>query len=77
MLRLVKNHFDQLLARTIKGKPLYFSTSDVLRSIGGFLVYDVSKKESFENATKWLYETENYANESMVIMLVGNKDDLE
>ena len=40
-------------------------------------MYDITKKESFENATKWLYETENYANDSMVIMLVGNKNDLE
>ena len=40
-------------------------------------MYDVTKKETFENATKWLYETENYANESMVIMLIGNKYDLD
>ena len=48
-----------------------------VRSIGGFLVYDVTSRESFENVGKWLIETENYANEYMVLILIGNKVDLE
>jgi len=40
------------------------------------LVYDITRKETFENITKWLEETKNYANESMTIVLVGNKTDL-
>ena len=51
--------------------------SDVSRSIGGFLVYDITKRDTFENIEKWLVETENYANEFMVLMLIGNKSDLE
>lgn len=46
------------------------------RSICGILVYDITRKETFENITKWLEETKNYANESMTIVLVGNKTDL-
>jgi len=40
-------------------------------------VYDVTCRESFENVAKWITETENYANEYMVLILIGNKVDLE
>jgi GTPase SAR1 family protein len=40
-------------------------------------VYDITKRDTFENIEKWLQETENFANEYMVLMLVGNKSDLE
>ena len=40
-------------------------------------MYDVTCRESFENVAKWITETENYANEYMVLILIGNKVDLE
>ncbi|KAM3139288.1 hypothetical protein pb186bvf_008508 [Paramecium bursaria] len=46
-------------------------------SIGALLVYDISRRESFQNAISWINEIRNYGNEKMVICLVGNKLDLE
>jgi small GTP-binding protein len=42
------------------------------------LVYDVTRRESFEHLTRWLAEArQNSANPDLVLMLVGNKADLE
>jgi len=45
-------------------------------SIGALLVYDVTRRETFEGLTKWLDETRNYANDKTLIILIGNKTDL-
>jgi len=45
-------------------------------SIGALLVYDVTRRETFEGLTKWLEETRNYANDKTLIILIGNKTDL-
>ncbi|KAJ8602187.1 hypothetical protein CTAYLR_003523 [Chrysophaeum taylorii] len=42
------------------------------------LVYDVSRRESFEHLPRWLNEAkQNAANPNLVLMLVANKVDLE
>jgi len=46
-------------------------------SIGGIIVYDITSKESFENIKMWLEDIEQCASEEMVIILIGNKADLE
>ena len=46
-------------------------------AVGALLVYDVTKSESFENVQKWLRELRDHADANIVIMLVGNKSDLE
>lgn len=44
---------------------------------GVILVYDVSRRESFEHIVSWMKEVDIYAtNTNMVKMLVGNKIDL-
>jgi len=45
-------------------------------AVGALLVYDISKRQSFENVDKWLKELRDHALENIVIMLVGNKCDL-
>jgi Rab family protein len=40
------------------------------------LVYDVTRKNSFVNAQKWLLELKQYAEPDCIILLVGNKVDL-
>eukprot|EP00128_Syssomonas_multiformis_P011043 Colp12_sorted_trinity150504_noHs@4149 len=54
-------------------------TSSYYRGAHGvILVYDVSKRESFEHIQQWLSELEVYATSSEVVtMLVGNKIDLD
>jgi len=46
-------------------------------AIGALLVYDITKRESFENCERWLRELRAYADPSIVAMLVGNKCDLK
>ena len=40
------------------------------------LVYDITKKKSFENISKWLAELRTHGQEDMTLMLIGNKTDL-
>ena len=46
-------------------------------SKGAFVVYDISRKSTFENVDKWIDELKENATEDAHIMLVGNKTDLE
>ena len=46
-------------------------------SKGAFVVYDISRKTTFENVDKWIDELKENATEDVHIMLVGNKTDLE
>jgi len=41
------------------------------------LVYDISKRLTFENVERWLKELRTHADPSIVVMLVGNKCDLK
>eukprot|EP00917_Polyrhabdina_sp_WS-2016_P024776 GHVP01053536.1.p2 GENE.GHVP01053536.1~~GHVP01053536.1.p2 ORF type:complete len:221 (+),score=37.37 GHVP01053536.1:29-664(+) len=45
-------------------------------AVGALVVYDISKKSSFENVQRWLEELRDHASEDIVILLVGNKSDL-
>ena len=40
---------------------------------GALLVYDITRRETFNHLTRWLEEARQNANQSMVIMLIGNK----
>mmetsp|Transcript_22672 Transcript_22672/g.80926 ORF Transcript_22672/g.80926 Transcript_22672/m.80926 type:complete len:163 (+) Transcript_22672:328-816(+) len=44
---------------------------------GALLVYDVTRRETFHHLKRWLEEARQNANANMVVMLVGNKADLE
>ncbi|GAB5367114.1 hypothetical protein AAMO2058_001201500 [Amorphochlora amoebiformis] len=45
-------------------------------AVGALLVYDISKRVTFENVGRWLGELRDHADQNIVIMLVGNKKDL-
>eukprot|EP00823_Brevimastigomonas_motovehiculus_P006705 TRINITY_DN55_c0_g1_i2.p1 TRINITY_DN55_c0_g1~~TRINITY_DN55_c0_g1_i2.p1 ORF type:complete len:229 (+),score=45.01 TRINITY_DN55_c0_g1_i2:167-853(+) len=45
-------------------------------ALGALLVYDISKRSSYENVSRWLKELRDHADVNIVIMLVGNKKDL-
>ncbi|XP_054799045.1 ras-related protein RABA6b-like [Prosopis cineraria] len=45
-------------------------------ALGALLVYDITKKETYESVRKWLRELREFGNDDMVIILVGNKSDL-
>jgi Ras-related protein Rab-11A len=48
-------------------------TSAYYRSaVGALLVYDISKRVTYDNVTRWLKELRDHADQNIVIMLVGS-----
>lgn len=45
-------------------------------AVGALLVYDITKRQTFENVERWLRELRDHADSNIVIMMVGNKSDL-
>ncbi|KAK8639880.1 hypothetical protein V6N13_138246 [Hibiscus sabdariffa] len=45
-------------------------------AVGAMLVYDITKRQSFDHVAKWLEELRGHADKNIVVMLVGNKSDL-
>ncbi|CAA7409506.1 unnamed protein product [Spirodela intermedia] len=45
-------------------------------AVGAMLVYDMTKRQSFDHIVRWLEELRGHADKNIVIMLVGNKADL-
>jgi len=45
-------------------------------AVGALLVYDISKRITYDNVSRWLKELRDHADQNIVIMLVGNKKDL-
>ena len=43
---------------------------------GALLVYDITRRSSFESVTAWLSDLRQIAEEGIVVILVGNKSDL-
>lgn len=43
---------------------------------GALLVYDITRRETFDHLASWLEDARQHANPNMTIMLVGNKADL-
>ena len=46
------------------------------KAVGALLVYDVTRKLTFENCIKWYNELKIYTEKECVICIVGNKCDL-
>eukprot|EP01040_Poterioochromonas_malhamensis_P007085 gene7085-7651_t len=47
------------------------------RAVGALLVYDITRKETFDHVEHWLEELYHHAGRNTVVILVGNKSDLE
>ncbi|CAF2051800.1 unnamed protein product [Brassica napus] len=45
-------------------------------AVGALLVYDITKRQTFENVLRWLHELRDHADSNIVIMMAGNKSDL-
>ena len=46
-------------------------------AVGALLVYDITNKESFLHCQNWLHEIKENGDKDVIIILVGNKCDLE
>jgi len=44
---------------------------------GALLVYDITRRETFEHLSSWLEDCLKYSNANIVITVIGNKSDLE
>eukprot|EP01094_Clydonella_sp_ATCC50884_P012866 TRINITY_DN23158_c0_g1_i1.p1 TRINITY_DN23158_c0_g1~~TRINITY_DN23158_c0_g1_i1.p1 ORF type:complete len:231 (-),score=91.09 TRINITY_DN23158_c0_g1_i1:27-686(-) len=44
---------------------------------GALLVYDITRRETFQHLSAWLEDAKQHSNSNMTIMLIGNKSDLE
>lgn len=44
--------------------------------MGALLVYDITKKQTFDNVQRWLRELRDHADSNIVVMMAGNKSDL-
>lgn len=53
------------------------TTTYYRHAVGALLVYDISKRVTFESLERWLQEMRDHADASIVIMVVGNKSDLK
>ncbi|KAJ3673737.1 hypothetical protein LUZ60_005729 [Juncus effusus] len=45
-------------------------------AVGALLVYDITKRQSFDHMARWLVELRSHADRQIIIMLIGNKSDL-
>jgi len=53
-------------------------TQSYYRSANGvIIVYDITKRSSFSNLQKWIEEVRRYTASNVVIILIGNKCDLD
>jgi len=46
-------------------------------AVGALVVYDIAKQVTFDNVERWLKELHDHADAHIVVMLVGNKNDLK
>ncbi|PIA24918.1 hypothetical protein AQUCO_14200005v1 [Aquilegia coerulea] len=46
-------------------------------ALGAMLVYDITRRATFDNLKKWLEELRHFGDSDIVIVVVGNKFDLE
>jgi small GTP-binding protein len=46
-------------------------------AVGALVVFDITNSKSFENISKWIDEAEQNTKKDTVILIIGNKDDLQ
>jgi small GTP-binding protein len=46
-------------------------------AVGAFVVFDLTKRESFTSLSQWISELRSIARPDIVLVLLGNKSDLE
>lgn len=75
-IKRVGDHVIQIW--DLAGQPIFSSVRSTyyVGALGAILVYDVNKKQSYENIPNWLEEFDYHKNEKVPIILVANKTDL-
>lgn len=85
----VRNIVPWMLANSVLTSPFFLfwqAGQEAFRSITrsyyrgaccALLMYDIARRETFDHVAEWLREAKKNSNPHMVIILVGNKADLE
>ncbi|TQD79463.1 hypothetical protein C1H46_034982 [Malus baccata] len=73
---------DNMIRPGLRFLPIYSRyravTSAYYRgAVGAMLVYDITKRQTFDHIPRWLEELRSHADKNIVIILIGNKSDLE
>nr|KYP75734.1 Ras-related protein Rab11A [Cajanus cajan] len=79
-ITLVQLNFNQIFKQHLYTNYIRYRavTSAYYRgAVGAMLVYDITKRQSFDHIPRWLEELRNHADKNIVIILIGNKSDLE
>jgi Ras-related protein Rab-2A len=73
------SYLDCLYSENLVGQESFRSiTRSYYRgAAGAFLVYDITRRETFDHLLKWLQEARANGSPEMVMILIGNKSDLE
>src|ERR1700733_15045828 len=73
-----KQKYMKLSLWDTAGQETYKSTtrSYFRGASGALLVFDISRRSTFESVTSWLHDLKQIAEEGIVVILVGNKSDL-
>ncbi|KAM9945979.1 hypothetical protein ACTFIT_004262 [Dictyostelium discoideum] len=75
LLRIADDTFTETHLTTI-GIEFNIKTVYIEGCHGVIIVYDVTDQRSFENVPSWIQDIERYANENVIKMVIGNKNDL-
>ncbi|KAH0452325.1 hypothetical protein IEQ34_019624 [Dendrobium chrysotoxum] len=68
---------ERMLDAMILGSYRAVTSAYYRGAVGALLVYDITKRQSFDHIPRWLEELRGHADKNIVIMLVGNKSDLQ
>ena len=70
----LKNYYKQFILKEEKYKSITYH--HYKKSVGGLIVYDITKKSTFESVKNWYNDLINKAEKGCIIALIGNKLDL-
>ena len=72
---------DKILVKILdpSGKQYYESAINQFKAnlFGGFIIYDITQQNSFENVDKWVKIFKNISAENAELILLGNKSDFD
>ncbi|KAJ6918741.1 hypothetical protein NC651_012869 [Populus alba x Populus x berolinensis] len=73
----VKVDLDSRLGQAVMGDVSSVTSAYYRGAVGAMLVYDITKRQTFDHIPRWLEELRSHADKNIVIILIGNKSDLE
>ena len=72
-VRILKLNFTQAGQESFKSITMSYYRG----AAGALLVYDITRRDTYNHLTRWLEEVRQNGNPDMTIMLIGNKCDLD